>query len=72
MLLVVKGVQQQPRSASGDSVVSQEKCCAQGLAFADIAESREIRSENQLAALITALHRCAQGQLQVTLVGAGL
>ncbi|AXQ47796.1 ATP-binding protein [Pseudomonas vlassakiae] len=29
-------------------------------------------AENQLAALITALHRCAQGQLPVTLVGAGL
>lgn len=29
-------------------------------------------AEDQLAALITALHRCAQGQLPVTLVGAGL
>ena len=28
--------------------------------------------EEQLAALITALHRCAQGRLPVTLVGAGL
>nr|WP_314483308.1 ATP-binding protein [uncultured Pseudomonas sp.] len=29
-------------------------------------------AEDQLAALITALHRCAQAQLPVTLVGAGL
>ncbi|WP_313202654.1 ATP-binding protein [Pseudomonas sp.] len=29
-------------------------------------------AEDQLAALITALHRCAQSQLPVTLVGAGL
>ena len=29
-------------------------------------------AENQMAALISALHRCAQGQLPVTVVGAGL
>jgi AAA ATPase-like protein len=37
-----------------------------------IVDELQYVEENQLAALITALHRCAQRQLPVTLVGAGL
>jgi hypothetical protein len=40
--------------------------------FALFVDELQYVAEDQLAALITALHRCAQRQLPVTLVGAGL
>ena len=41
-------------------------------AFAVFVDELQYVEEGQLAALITALHRCAQQQLPITLVGAGL
>lgn len=41
-------------------------------AFAVFVDELQYVEEAQLAALITALHRCAQKQLPITLVGAGL
>ena len=41
-------------------------------AFALFVDELQYVEEDQLAALITALHRCAQQQLPITLVGAGL
>jgi hypothetical protein len=41
-------------------------------AFAVFVDELQYVEENQLASLITALHRCAQKQLPITLFGAGL
>jgi hypothetical protein len=41
-------------------------------AFAVFVDELQYVEENQLASLITALHRCAQRQLPITLFGAGL
>jgi len=41
-------------------------------AFAIFVDELQYVEEDQLAALITALHRCAQRQLPITLLGAGL
>ena len=41
-------------------------------AFAVFVDELQYVEENQLAALITALHRCAQQQLPIALIGAGL
>jgi hypothetical protein len=41
-------------------------------AFAIFVDELQYVQEDQLAALITALHRCAQHQLPITLIGAGL
>ncbi|HWJ33919.1 MAG TPA: ATP-binding protein [Steroidobacteraceae bacterium] len=41
-------------------------------AFVIFVDELQYVQEDQLAALITALHRCAQSQLPITLIGAGL
>jgi hypothetical protein len=41
-------------------------------AFAVFVDELQYVAEDQLAALITALHRCSQQQLPITLIGAGL
>lgn len=49
-----------------------EAARAAGTALVMFIDELQYVEEDQLAALITALHRCAQRQLPVTLVGAGL
>jgi len=53
-------------------VVSGEAALAGNTALAVFVDELQYVKEDQLAALITALHRCAQKQLPVVMVGAGL
>lgn len=49
-----------------------EAARARSTAFAIFVDELQYVEEEELASLITALHRCAQQQLPITLVGAGL
>jgi hypothetical protein len=49
-----------------------EAARARNTAFAVFVDELQYVEEDELASLITALHRCAQQQLPITLIGAGL
>ena len=53
-------------------VAAGEAAKCHGKVIALFVDELQYVEENQLASLITALHRCAQKQLPVTMVGAGL